>query len=49
MSNYHVEFQPHNIKITVPENNTLIRSAMEAGIHMNASCGGECVCGKCRV
>ena len=49
MSDYHVEFQPHNIKITVPENTTLIRAAMEAGVHVNASCGGEGVCGKCRV
>jgi uncharacterized 2Fe-2S/4Fe-4S cluster protein (DUF4445 family) len=23
--------------------------AMEAGVHINASCGGEGVCGKCRV
>jgi ferredoxin len=22
---------------------------MEAGVHINASCGGEGVCGKCRV
>jgi uncharacterized 2Fe-2S/4Fe-4S cluster protein (DUF4445 family) len=27
----------------------LIRAAMEAGVHINASCGGEGVCGKCRV
>jgi len=27
----------------------LIRAAMDAGVHVNASCGGEGVCGKCRV
>ena len=31
------------------EGETLIRAAMEAGVHINASCGGEGVCGKCRV
>jgi uncharacterized 2Fe-2S/4Fe-4S cluster protein (DUF4445 family) len=27
----------------------LIRAALEAGVHINASCGGDGVCGKCRV
>lgn len=27
----------------------LIHAAMEAGVHVNASCGGEGLCGKCRV
>jgi len=46
---YSVEFLPHNIKIDVEENESLIRAAMEAGVHINASCGGGGVCGKCRV
>jgi len=33
----------------VPDGENLIRAAMEAGVHINASCGGEGVCGKCRV
>ncbi|MCP4665064.1 MAG: DUF4445 domain-containing protein [Deltaproteobacteria bacterium] len=49
MTDHTVEFQPHDVKIQVPENTTLIRAAMEAGVHVNASCGGEGVCGKCRV
>ncbi|MFN2435820.1 MAG: 2Fe-2S iron-sulfur cluster-binding protein, partial [Desulfotignum sp.] len=44
-----IEFLPHHIKITVPDNESLIRAAMEAGVHINASCGGEGLCGKCRV
>nr|MCU0539832.1 ASKHA domain-containing protein [Desulfobacterales bacterium] len=28
---------------------TLIQAALDAGVHINASCGGEGVCGKCRV
>jgi uncharacterized 2Fe-2S/4Fe-4S cluster protein (DUF4445 family) len=46
---YSVNFLPHNVKIDVEENESLIRAAMEAGVHINASCGGGGVCGKCRV
>ena len=49
MSNHSVLFLPHNKKVTVPYGHNLIRAAMEAGVHINASCGGEGVCGKCRV
>jgi uncharacterized 2Fe-2S/4Fe-4S cluster protein (DUF4445 family) len=42
-------FLPHNKEITVKHGENLIRAAMEAGVHINASCGGEGVCGKCRV
>jgi len=44
-----VKFLPHNKEVTVNEGERLIRAAMEAGVHINASCGGEGVCGKCRV
>jgi len=46
---YTVKFLPHNKEVTVAEGESLIRAAMEAGVHINASCGGEGVCGKCRV
>lgn len=46
---YSVKFLPHNIQVEVEDNETLIRAAMEAGVHVNASCGGGGVCGKCRV
>ena len=49
MSTYKVLFLPHNKKVEVPDGQNLIRTAMEAGVHINASCGGEGVCGKCRV
>jgi len=49
MSQHDVTFLPYNRKITVNNGETLIRAAMEAGVHVNASCGGEGVCGKCRV
>ncbi|MCF8050901.1 MAG: ASKHA domain-containing protein [Desulfobacterales bacterium] len=44
-----VRFLPYEKSITVAEGETLIRAALEAGVHVNASCGGEGVCGKCRV
>ncbi len=44
-----VTFLPHNREIEVNAGESLIRAAMEAGVHINASCGGEGVCGKCRV
>ena len=49
MVTHKVLFQPHNREIIVPDGRKLIRAAMEAGVHINASCGGEGVCGKCRV
>jgi uncharacterized 2Fe-2S/4Fe-4S cluster protein (DUF4445 family) len=44
-----VKFLPHNRVVTIAKGENLIRTAMEAGVHVNASCGGEGVCGKCRV
>ncbi|RLC22701.1 MAG: ferredoxin [Deltaproteobacteria bacterium] len=44
-----VKFLPYNTSVEVNDNESLIRAAMEAGVHINASCGGGGVCGKCRV
>ncbi|MGW8159125.1 MAG: ASKHA domain-containing protein [Desulfoprunum sp.] len=44
-----VTFLPHGREIKVPAGESLIRAALNAGVHINASCGGEGVCGKCRV
>ncbi|MCP4720743.1 MAG: 2Fe-2S iron-sulfur cluster binding domain-containing protein, partial [Desulfobacteraceae bacterium] len=44
-----VKFLPQDNTIEVEDNESLIRAAMEAGVHINASCGGTGVCGKCRV
>ncbi|MGB9499369.1 MAG: ASKHA domain-containing protein [Dissulfuribacterales bacterium] len=49
MSSFKVKFLPHNKEIIVSDGRKLIRAAMEAGVHINASCGGEGLCGKCRV
>ena len=44
-----VHFSPDNIDITVPEGANLLEAAMSAGVHINAACGGNGVCGTCRV
>jgi uncharacterized 2Fe-2S/4Fe-4S cluster protein (DUF4445 family) len=49
MSQCQVTFLPYNRTVEVPEGDSLIRAALQAGVHINASCGGEGVCGKCRV
>jgi uncharacterized 2Fe-2S/4Fe-4S cluster protein (DUF4445 family) len=49
MGTHKVVFLPHNKEVIVNDGENLIRAAMEAGVHVNASCGGEGVCGKCRV
>ncbi|MCG6894675.1 MAG: ASKHA domain-containing protein [Desulfobacteraceae bacterium] len=49
MSRHTIRFLPYDTKIRVESGERLLRAAMEAGVHINASCGGEGVCGKCRV
>jgi len=44
-----VRFQPHNREIQVPAGENLLKAAVEAGVYIQASCGGEAFCGKCRV
>jgi uncharacterized 2Fe-2S/4Fe-4S cluster protein (DUF4445 family) len=49
MAERKIIFNPGRIEVVVPEGENLLRAAMQAGVHINASCGGEGVCGKCRV
>lgn len=44
-----VVFYPDNMKVEVAEGENLLRAAMIAEVHINASCGGDGTCGKCRV
>lgn len=44
-----VTFQPSGGTVRVDEDTNLLDAALAAGIHINASCGGQGVCGKCRV
>ncbi len=44
-----VRFEPFGVEVEGREGDRLLDLALEAGVHINASCGGEGVCGKCRV
>ncbi len=44
-----VLFLPDNRFVTVARGENLLRAAMDADVHINASCGGSGSCGKCRV
>jgi uncharacterized 2Fe-2S/4Fe-4S cluster protein (DUF4445 family) len=49
MEKVQVCFYPENRCIEVDKGENLLRAAMKADVHINASCGGEGYCGKCRV
>jgi uncharacterized 2Fe-2S/4Fe-4S cluster protein (DUF4445 family) len=49
MTMHQITFVPHDKKIAFPDGESLIHAALEAGVHVNASCGGAGQCGKCRV
>jgi len=44
-----VTFKPYDFTVEVEAGENLLRAALSAGVHINASCGGEGVCGKCRI
>ncbi len=49
MNKRKVTFLPHKTEIEIDSGESLIRAAMDAGVHINASCGGGGTCGKCRI
>ncbi len=49
MSAYRIRFQPDNIVVEAEAGESLVDVAARAALHINASCGGEGVCGRCRV
>ena len=49
LSSCNVTFLPSGRNVKVEHGTTVIRAARDAGLHINASCGGTGVCGKCRV
>ncbi|MFO7760868.1 MAG: ASKHA domain-containing protein [Thermodesulfobacteriota bacterium] len=48
-NNFTVAFLPSGRRLEIEEGESIIYAARQAGIHINASCGGSGVCGKCRV
>ncbi|MCX5814448.1 MAG: ASKHA domain-containing protein [Proteobacteria bacterium] len=49
MAKYKIKFLPID-RVCFSENGeTVLEAAMKSGIHINASCGGNASCGKCRI
>ena len=46
---YLVEFTPAGVQTTVPVGATVLDAARKAGVYVESLCGGDGVCGKCRV
>ncbi len=44
-----VQFMPEDVTVSVPEGTTILEAAHVANIYINSVCGGEGVCGKCKV
>src|SRR3990167_2554297 len=44
-----IVFEPSGRTVQAGAGMSIIKAAREAGIHINASCGGSGVCGKCKV
>jgi uncharacterized 2Fe-2S/4Fe-4S cluster protein (DUF4445 family) len=49
MARFRVRFLPEGRKTTVEEGKRLLEAARAANVYVGAICGGEGVCGKCRV
>ncbi len=46
---FKVHFLPEDVTVSVPEGATILEAAHVANLYINSVCGGEGVCGKCRV
>lgn len=49
MKKFKATFYPDNREVEVDQGENLLRAALAAEVHVNASCGGDGTCGKCRV
>jgi len=49
MNKYRITFYPDNKSIEVPEDTTILSAAISCGVYINSACGGDGVCGKCKV
>ncbi|MFH0727878.1 MAG: ASKHA domain-containing protein [Pseudomonadota bacterium] len=44
-----VNFMPEGKSVRVSDGTTLLDAALSVGVHLNASCGGKGLCGKCKL
>jgi uncharacterized 2Fe-2S/4Fe-4S cluster protein (DUF4445 family) len=49
MKRHRIKFLPADRVFVVDDGENLLEAAMKTGIHINASCGGNSTCGKCKV
>ncbi len=49
MKEYKVLFKPEGKEVHITEGKTILEAANLAGIYINSECGGEGVCGRCKV
>ncbi|HAJ56912.1 MAG TPA: ferredoxin [Candidatus Omnitrophica bacterium] len=49
MNKHTVTFYPDNKKVEVESATTILSAAISAHIHLNSACGGDGVCGRCKV
>ena len=49
MGTYNVKFLPNDISVDVVEGTTIAEAAQQADAFISNLCGGEGVCGKCRI
>jgi uncharacterized 2Fe-2S/4Fe-4S cluster protein (DUF4445 family) len=49
MNKFRVTFYPDNKSIEVEKGKSILSAAISAGVYINSSCGGDGVCGRCKV
>lgn len=49
MEKYKVTFYPDNKTVEVSKDTTILSAAISAGLYIDSACGGDGVCGRCKV
>ncbi|HTZ11817.1 MAG TPA: ASKHA domain-containing protein [Candidatus Margulisiibacteriota bacterium] len=49
MEKFKVKFLPDNKTVEVEKDKTILSAAISCGLYLNSACGGEGICGKCKV
>lgn len=49
MQKFKINFLPDNKTISIEKDKTILSAAISAGVYINSACGGDGVCGRCKV
>jgi uncharacterized 2Fe-2S/4Fe-4S cluster protein (DUF4445 family) len=49
MEKFKATFYPQNKTVEMQPDENILSAALSAGIYINSSCGGDGVCGRCKV